>query len=489
MDRDENILAQSLNFYSVFADPPLIKAKEKYAQILSQKLNLSRGELLEKLSRQNRRFVWLQRKINWRQKKDIESLNLTGIGFVRESQRFYPEKDLFPSLLGIVDIDNNGLEGIEFYYDHYLQGKQGWVRAARDAFSERLVLTPSLVKSQPGSELILNLDSRLQYWVRKYLKQQVDEYQAMEGSVVVMDAESGRILSLANYKNNLFQNKPGRFQRNSAVTDMFEPGSVFKVLTLVAAIAEGVMPETVYCESGSFRIPGSTLGDWRPYGDLSFEEVFYKSSNIGVAKIAAKIGHEKIYRYIKKFGFGKRSGIDFPGETKGKIRPLSRWSRTSRYIIPIGQEIGVNILQLARLFAVVANGGYLVTPHLAQAVCAQGVCKQLEFPKEKILPQPVADKAKEVLIGIVEEGTGQRAKVSGYAVGGKTGTAQKFDVDLGRYSPDRYKANFAGFVAGRRPVVIVVAIDEPKISHFGGVVAAPLFSKIAEKVINYRIAE
>lgn len=484
LDRNGHVLAKSLNFYSVFADPFLIEDKAAYAQILSEKLDVSEEPLLERLSHPGRRFVWVVRKIDWRKKKEIESLNLAGIGFLREDQRFYPERELFSSVLGIVDIDNNGLEGIELYYDQYLRGKEGWVRAVRDASAQRLVLTPSLVKLQQGADLALSLDARIQYWSKKYLREQVEEFQAKKGSVVVMDAESGEIIALINYAQE--QDQSVRFKKNDAIVEVFEPGSVFKIITLVAAIAEGLTFESIYCEEGAFRIPGTTLRDWRPYGHLSFEEVFYKSSNIGTAKIAEAVGHQKMYDYIRSFGFGARTGVDFPGEVPGLLRPVQEWSRTSRYIIPIGQEIGVNLLQLAQATAVIVNGGKLVTPHLVRSACQQGACKDFIFPKKNILSEKTAYRAKEVLIEIVEQGTGVQAQVKGQVVGGKTGTAQKFDVELGRYSPDKYRANFIGFISDiERPMVIAVTIDEPKVSSFGGVVAAPLFRKIAEKIAAY----
>ncbi len=491
LSRNKDVLAESLNFYSVFADPFFINDKARYAKILSQELGVPRERLLSRLKMKGRRFVWVKRKINWHEKKQLEKLNLSGIGFIREDQRFYPEAGLFSSLLGLVDIDNNGIEGIELYYDHYLRGKQGWVRAMRDGTSQRLVLTPLLTRLQEGADLILTLDTRIQYWSDKYLREQVEEFQAKKGSVVVMDAASGDILALANYNGTKESGRGDNrlnFSRNDAAIEMFEPGSVFKVVALVAAIAEGEVPESIYCEDGRFRIPGSVLRDWRPYGELSFEEVFHKSSNIGVAKIVESMGRDKFYEYLRKFGLGERTGIDFPGEIRGSLRPAEQWSRTSTYIIPIGQEIGVNLLQLARIFAVIANGGNLVAPRLAEAVCRQATCKGFDSKKENIFSESVVNKARDILIGAVEQGTGERAAVEGEVIGGKTGTAQKFDLELGRYSPDRYRANFAGFILSTsRPVVIAVTIDEPKVSHFGGVVAAPLFQKIAEKIVVYDV--
>jgi cell division protein FtsI (penicillin-binding protein 3) len=491
IDCNQDILAKSIHFYSVFADPFFIKDKNSYARLLSEKLNISEKNLIVKLNKKNRRFIWVKRKIDWRQKKDLENLNLAGIGFIRENQRFYPEKSLFPSVLGLVDIDNNGLEGIELYYDNYLRGKKGWARVLRDSTSEHLILTPSLVELQQGADLILTLDTKIQYWVKQYLKDTIEKYRAKNGSVVVMNAQNGEILALANSSSSDSEKDNVYFSKNNAVTDMFEPGSVFKIVTLVAALEEKVPFAKIDCEQGKFKIPGTILNDYHPYGKLSFQEVFYNSSNIGVAKIATTVGHQKIYNYIEKMGFGQKTGIDFPGETKGRLIQLDKWSKTARYIIPIGQGIGVNLLQLVRAVAVIVNGGDLVTPHLGKSLCAKGFCREIKYDfKKDIVSAETADKAKEILIQVVSQGTGRRAKINGELIGGKTGTAQKYDLNLGRYSPNRYRANFIGFVDSiEKPIVIGVTIDEPKVSHFGGVVAAPLFKKIAEKVISYELFE
>lgn len=490
LDRNRDFLAQTIHFYSVFADPFYIKNKEKYAEILSKQLDISKQQLLIKLNKKNRRFVWVKRKVSWKKKKDIENLNLFGIGFIKENQRFYPEHDLFSSVLGIVDIDNNGLEGIELYYDQYLQGKKGWAKVLRDSFSQYLILTPSLTEPQGGADLILTLDTRVQFWAKQFLQETVENYQAQKGAVVVMDAANGEILALANFNRTDTTDSNRYFQKNSAVVDMFEPGSVFKAVTLVAAISEDKKIDKINCEQGRYKIPGTILNDWRPYGELSFQEVFYKSSNIGVAKIAVNVGHHKIYHYIQKMGFGKKTGIDFPGETRGKLLTADKWSRTARYLIPIGQGIGVNLLQLTRAFAVIANGGNLVTPHLGKELCSHNICRKIKFSKKNILPKEVADEAKAILVEVVNQGTGKRAKIKGEDIGGKTGTAQKFDAKLYSYSPSKYRANFIGFISNKkRSLVIGVTIDEPQKSHFGGVVAAPLFKKIAEKIISYRILE
>jgi cell division protein FtsI (penicillin-binding protein 3) len=306
-----------------------------------------------------------------------------------------------------------------------------------------------------------------------------------------MNADNGQILAMANYpgfNSNSISAVSFDNIKNRAVCDMFEPGSVFKVVTLIAAVNEKAFSndDVFFCENGTFRIPGTVLHDWKSYGNLSFEEVFMKSSNIGIAKIVAALGPEIYYRYLRRLGLGETTGVDFPGETPGSCKPFRAWSKTSAYIIPIGQEVGVNLLQLARVFTAVVNGGYLVKPQLVIDICSRGFCDTIEGSRRRIVPGESAQQAKEILVKVVSEGTGLRAAIGGRAIGGKTGTAQKYDSKIGRYSPDRYRATFVGFVADSNPpLVIGVTVDEPRKSHFGGVVAAPVFKEIAQKIIKY----
>jgi len=307
-----------------------------------------------------------------------------------------------------------------------------------------------------------------------------------------MNALNGEVLALAN-SPSFNPNELGKVfpeqMRNRAVADMFEPGSVFKVVTLLAAVNEGKITDQdeFFCENGKFKIPGTTLHDWKPYGELSFREVFMKSSNIGVAKIVQALTPSVFSGYLRRLEFGRKSGIDLPAEAGGSVKPIEEWSKTSAFIIPIGQEIGVNLLQLTRTFAVVANGGYLVRPHLVTSICSQGFCGSVEIEdRKRVIPTSAANRAKDILISVVSEGTGKRAQVKGRRIGGKTGTAQKYDPKIGKYSPSKYRATFVGFIADLNPPLIIgVTVDEPKRSHFGGVVAAPVFRNIAQKVINY----
>ncbi len=489
-DAQGRTLAAGINSYSVFADPKLINDFLKTAKEISQVLNVDFKDLVLKLKKK-KRFVWIARKVSLADKEKIKALDLEGIGFIREPKRFYPQEELAAQVLGIVNVDNKGIEALEFYYNDYLSGKDGWVRVLKDSASRQIMLSSQVVNPQEGADLILTLDAQIQYWLQSSLEKVVKDYDAKGASAVVINASTGQVLALGNYpvfNPNDFSTISAENIKNSAIADIFEPGSVFKVVTLITAIEENKFKndDTFFCENGRWKIPGTVLNDWRSYGELTFKEVFMKSSNIGVAKIVQALGPATLFRYIKKLQFGKETGIDLPGETQGLLKPLNRWSKTSGYIIPIGQEIGVNLLQLARTFGVVANGGYLVRPHLVKEICSRGFCRTTSVEKKRIISEATSQRAQDILVSVVSEGTGKRADIKGRRVGGKTGTAQKYDPGIGRYSPSKYRATFAGFIADlRQPIVIAVSVDEPRKSHFGGVVAAPVFRSIGEKIIKY----
>ncbi|MFH1362857.1 MAG: penicillin-binding protein 2 [Candidatus Omnitrophota bacterium] len=489
-DRKDRTLAAGLYCYSVFADPSLISDLEASAKIISQYTGLSQETLLSRLKK-GKRFIWIKRKISLRERQELAALNLEGIGFIREQKRFYPHNTVGAALLGLVDIDNKGLEGLEFFYHQYLSGKDGKVKILQDSSLRKIIFSSGSAIPQAGADLVLTVDAQIQYWVEEILEKTVKKFRAQDASAVIMDASNGEILALANYPSfnaNALNQEDLKYLKNRVVVDMFEPGSVFKVVTLLAALNEKIFSpdEIIFCENGEFKIPGSILHDWHAYGKLTFEEVFMKSSNIGVAKIASSLGAQTLYQYIQRLEFGRPTGIDFPGEVSGWVKNQDQWSKTSGFIIPIGQEIGVNLLQLARTLAVVANGGYLVKPHLVKKICSYGYCKDSDYSKKQVFSPEVTEEAKRILIKVVQEGTGKSAGVSGRLIGGKTGTAQKYDPDIGRYSPNDYRATFVGFIADLdHPLVIAVSVDEPRASHFGGVVAAPAFKEISEKTIAY----
>ncbi|MCK4916770.1 MAG: penicillin-binding protein 2 [Candidatus Omnitrophica bacterium] len=488
-DNKGRILATGMNFYSIFADPSSIKIN-KIIEPLAVNLSLSEKFLKSRLEKK-KKFVWIKRRVSWEIKERIKSLQLKGVGFIREEKRVYPQNHLAASVLGITDIDNKGLEGLELYYNKYLRGKDGFVRVLQDSAARQIILSSQIITPQRGDDILSTIDAQIQYWTKTYLEETIKKFDAKQGSVVVMDASTGEIRALANYPSfnpNNLDSKSFENIKNKAICDMFEPGSVMKIITLIAAISENKTfdNQKIFCENGKLKIPGSILHDWKPFGELTFREVFLNSSNIGIAKIVQAITPKIYSTYIKKLGFGEITGVDLKGEVPGSLKSFSKWSKTSNYIIPIGQEIGVNLLQLARGFAVIVNGGYLVQPHLISKICSQGVCETVPYKKKKVLSSLVADKAKDILIDVVFEGTGKRAGIEGRKIGGKTGTAQKYDPKIRKYSSSKYRATFIGFIADlNSPLVIAVTIDEPLKSNFGGVVAAPVFRNIADKVIKY----
>ncbi len=487
-----SVLSDNINVYSVYADPEAIDNKDYAAKELSRILHLDYTRVSLKL-RKMCHFVWIKRKVSMYDKEKVENLKIKGIYFLKDKLRFYPQGMLASHILGGVNVDNKGIEGVELFYNRFLKGKKGFVSVLRDAASRDLVIYPQIFEPKKGMDLYLTINAQVQYWAGKYLHDTVKEYSAAAGSVVVVNPYTGGIIALANqpdYNPNNISSVPPSSLRDRAAVDIFEPGSVFKIVTLVGALDKKLfsLGDKIYCENGTFKIPGSTLHDWKPFGNLTFEEVFEKSSNIGVAKIASKLGEENLYFYIRKLGFGEKTGIDLPGEEDGLLKPLELWSNTSGYIVPIGQEIGVTVLQLARAMCVIANGGYLVKFHLCNMFKGSyGFVKRTVTQRTKVLSSSVASEARRVLIDVVNDGTGKLARIKGVTVGGKTGTGQKFDTKTGRYSRINYRASFVGFVEiDGKNFVICVSIDEPRKSHYGGVVAAPLFKKIAQKLIDYR---
>ncbi|MBN2483684.1 MAG: penicillin-binding protein 2 [Candidatus Omnitrophica bacterium] len=489
-DAKDRILATNITSYSVYADPQIVTDKEHTARILAEELSLDKDDVLEKLNR-SRRFVWIKRQIPWPEKEAVEEHNLPGVGLRRKIKRFYPQKTIAAHVLGMVDIDNQGLEGIELKYDEVLRGKEGFIQRFKDSAARGLIFLPESLTPQEGADVYLTLDGQIQYWAEKYLAETIDKFGAKGGSVVVLDTQSGGVLALVNFPD-FNPNKPGSSQaserKNQALTDMFEPGSVFKIVTLIAALNEGAFNEDdmFFCENGEYKIPGTVLHDYHPYGNLSFREVFSKSSNIGVAKIAQSLGKNTLYRYIKKLQFAKATGIDLPGEINGFMKEPNQWSKTSGYIVPIGQEVGVTLIQLAQAMSIIVSEGELIQPYVVKKVVHEHYTNEIPPIKKNVLSPRVCERAKAVLIDVVENGTGRSAWIEGALVGGKTGTAQKFDVSIRRYSPNKYRASFVGFIEKEDiSLVIAISIDEPRKSHLGGTVAAPLFGMIGKETLRY----
>ncbi len=494
-DRNGAPLAVSLDMNSLYAEPRRIKDPQGCATALAQILGEPRQELLKKLS-SDRGFVWLERCMPPDLVARVKQLQLAGLGFVKESKRFYPNYEVAAHVLGFTGIDPEGLEGIERRYDTTLLGNTGYMMTERDALGRDVSQHSAVVRdASPGKGLILTLDKNIQYLVEKELAKAVQESDAKGGIAIVEEPATGKILAMANYPTfnpNAYNHYPLSQLRNRSVADSFEPGSTFKIFLMSAAIEEKVVrpQDQFYCENGKYQFGGRTIRDDHPEGRISVAEILKYSSNIGSAKIGLKMGENRYYRYLRAFGFGEKTGIDLPGETSGDLRPVSRWYGSDLATIAFGQGVSVSAIQLVTAVSAVANGGLLMKPYLVERIVDDTGRELQDFQPQvvrRVISPETASTVARMMEGVVGAGgTGTRAAVEGFRVAGKTGTAQKVDPVTKTYSPTKRTASFIGFVPADRPLLtILVVVDEPRTSPYGGVVAAPAFREIAYNTLCY----
>lgn len=493
-DRHGRVLALNTDAPSVYGVPSAVHNDRATARRLSTLLDLPASDIRRKLEG-NRNFVWIKRKAAHAvdQKLDVDSME--GIGVIMEGRRFYPNGSLLSHVLGFAGIDNQGLEGVEQHYDVYLRGESTKVVLQQDALGRPVLLQKGNDRqSLAGHSLTLTIDKRIQYIVERELAQAVESTKAKSGTVVVMDPQTGEILALAlrpTFDPNRFQEASPSIWRNRAVTDTYEPGSTLKVLVAAAALEEGIVePGTlIYGGEGEMVVANTTIHDHEKAGWMTFAHVIERSSNVGAIKTALSLGKDRLYRYLKAFGFGEPSNIDLSGETSGLVKNPTDWGRRTLASVAIGQEVGVTPLQLVSTLSAVANGGWLMQPFVvARIEDTQGKVVLERTPQ--IRRRPVSSRTAQVLTGLLEravaQGTGKRASIPGYRVAGKTGTAQKFDASVGQYSSTRLVGSFMGFVPVEEPrLAILVLLDEPQTVGWGGVVAAPVFRRIAEQTLTY----
>ncbi|MDL1956701.1 MAG: transpeptidase family protein [Candidatus Desulfofervidus auxilii] len=491
-DRHGEPLAITVQTPSLYACPDLIDNPKKIAKILSPIIKIDEKELLKKLKRKGE-FIWLKRWLSAEEVKKLERLNIKGLGFRLENRRYYPHSFLAGQVLGFVGIDGKGLEGIERKFDKFLVGKDGYYYGLKDArgyisLSPRHPIKPA----EDGASIYLSLDYKIQYAVEESLKKAIKKWQARAGSVIVLVPQTGEILAMANYPffdPNHFRNAYPYLWRNHAIADVFEPGSTFKVVLLAAALNENIWTphDILYGEKGKYCIENAVFHDVKPFGWLSVEHTIIYSSNIGAIKIGEKIGKNCFYKYIKKFGFGEKTGIDLDGEANGLIRPAEQWTAVDTAAACFGQGIAITALQLALAYAAIANNGKLMRPIIVKSIRNFLGKEIMHFSpeiKRQVISKKTASQIKKILRKVVLKGTGQEAEIAGYNVAGKTGTAQKIDLETGRYSSNKHIASFVGFFPVENPrVVIAVIIDEPRPVSYGGIVAAPVFKEIAEYII------
>jgi len=494
-DRYMRPMAVNVSTFSLYAIPPQVKNKEALADHLSSLLGLDKNFIKERLSRK-KQFIWLARKLDWETMEKIKAQDLAGLGFIRESKRSYPNSKLASQLIGFAGLDNVGLDGLEMNYDSYLKGVPGWTFVLRDARRRDLAIQDVLQPPVDGYSLVLTIDEIVQYIAEREIDKIYQKYNAKGASIVVLDVKTGEVLAMAS-RPTYDLNDPSAYslesRRNRTITDYFEPGSVFKVVTATAALNEGKFSpqDKIFCENGEYRVANHTLHDVHPYGSLEFREVIAQSSNIGTTKIAQKIGGAAVYNYAKAFGFGSVTSVGLPGEVGGVLKPVSTWSKTSIGAVPIGQEVCVTTLQLAAAASAIANNGTYMKPYVVRAVIDKKgeAIKSFEpQPLRQVMTEETSKLMREIMASVVESGTGKLAQSKLYKFAGKTGTGQKIDPN-GTYSHTKFTASFIGFAPVDDPqIAIAVIVDEPRPYYYGGVVSAPAFKLVAEDVLKYRQA-
>jgi cell division protein FtsI (penicillin-binding protein 3) len=482
-------LATSVTVSTVVGEPRRMQNIPMAAQSLAEILEIDPQELLTRMSDPKRRaFLVIKHRIDPQAEKRIEALNLDGVRFEDESMRVYPNRELASQTLGFVNRNNVGGAGIELQYDKVLQGKEGVYSFDIDAGHRSFRLKVDKAPVQ-GHSLVLSIDKSIQYIANRELAAGVEKAQAKAGTVIIMESDTGRILALSNYPqfncNTYNEYEPDRW-RNRAVSDVFEPGSTFKVVVAATALDADLThaDEMIDCQMGSITIGKHVFHDHKAYGLLTFQQILEFSSNVGAAKLGLRLGQENLYKGLRNFGFGSKSGVDLPGEIIGLVRDWREWSGLSIGAISFGQEVAVTSIQILTAINAIANGGYRVRPSIVDRIVDEkGNLVSIRTPERvRLMRSQTAEAVSNAFEGVVLRGTGRRAALEGYRAAGKTGTAQKV-VD-GRYSPNKYVASFIGFAPLPKPrITILVQIDEPKGVHYGGDVCAPFFQKIAQETL------
>lgn len=490
------MLAASIPSFSLYCIPRLIEEREisKIASTISPIIGIDEDRLSDRLSGSGW-FVWLKRHLSDDSASAIRELEIPGISLKQELKRVYPKGSMLSQVLGFTDIDGNGLEGIEWKFDRQLRGHPGWLVTEKDSKQREVSWFRSdNVSPIDGCNIFLTIDEVVQAIAEEEIEKVYLEYGAKWASVLVIEPSTGRILAMANsptYDPNNYSSSNADQRRNRLVSDLIEPGSTFKVFPAAGALDEGlVAPETeFYCEDGAFKIGGRLLRDSHPHGILRFDEIIQKSSNIGMAKVGMLLGRGDLYKLLRKFGIGNRTGIELPGEADGILRPPHRWSKLSLRSITMGHEVSLSPLALLTSFAALGNDGVLLQPRIVDRIespSGEVIYRYGKKERGTVVSKDTAEMMLKILQKVVGEGgTGRRAYISGYEVAGKTGTAQKLDPN-GGYSHSLFRALFMGMLPASNPrLAILVVVDEPHPYYYGGVVSAPVFKEVAERIIRY----
>ncbi len=496
LDRGKNPLAVNIKLPSVYAIPGKIERPEEVARYLSKLLDINYDTLLKKF-RKRAYFVWIKRKIPLSKKAILIRKNIKGIDFVEEYKRIYPHDTLGANLIGFVGIDNQGLYGSELEFDRYLKGKEGLIMGIRGPSGHPLPVEQRIIeKPLPGYDILLTIDEVIQGIVDEELAKTCKEKKAKGGMVIVMNPFTFEIMAISSFPTfnpNRYGDYPKENWQNRAISYVFEPGSIFKVATLSALLeARKVSLHEKFNCKGFIEYNGHKFRDIHAHGITDLQGVVKYSCNVGFIKMGTRFSNEEFYSYLSKFGFGEKTGISLPGEEMGLLRPPNRWSKISIASISIGQEVGVTAIQMISLLSAVANGGNLFRPLILKEIMdKERRVRKYVRPKlkRKIFSKTTANRVKELLKGVTEKGgTGVLASIPGFSVYGKTGTAQKAKKGGGGYEKGKYVSSFMGFVEdknGKPLFSMIVVIDEPQGDYYGGLVAAPLFKRIAIRILKY----
>jgi cell division protein FtsI (penicillin-binding protein 3) len=492
-DRNSREMAVTIDVTSIAARPSKIKHPKAASKALAKILKTDRRRILKKLKSKGP-FVWIKRQASPKETVAVKALDLDGIEFVPERNRFYPNKTLASQAIGFTGLDGYGLEGIEFSYDQYLRGSASKHTVFKDALGKVFNEAQKKEGRSGGHNIILTIDRAIQYITESALEETVKKYSARSGMAIVIEPQTGAILALAHvplFNPNAYTDFNRELWRNRAITDPFEPGSTMKIFSAAAAIESGnIKASTIfYCENGAYKIGRNVVHDIKKHGWLSLQQIIKYSSNIGAVKISEKVGSKRLYVMFRKFGFGTKTEIDSPGETAGSLAHYKNWATVDTGAISFGYGISVSAIQLVTAVAAIANDGILMKPYFVQAITDQNNEPLKQFQPQtvrRVISKKTARIIKTIMKTVTTKGgTGVNAALEGYTVGGKTGTARKLNKN-GTYSTTTHIASFVGFTPAENPKLsILVIIDEPKGKYYGGTVAAPVFRRIARETLNY----
>jgi cell division protein FtsI (penicillin-binding protein 3) len=502
LDANNEVLAHNTPVETLVADATLLNDREAVVDLVSKELGVPAEELAEKLSNE-RRYIVIKREVpepvSRSLREKLRAKNLRGIYFEHDSKRIYPNGSMLCHVIGFTDFEHHGIQGVEASMEEYLHGQDGYRFIEHNRAGQEIVPYRGQERApRDGCQIHLTVDLSLQNIVENEIDAAMEEYSPQKATIILMRPQTGEILAMANRPNfdlNLRSEAKPEEMKNRAVIDMMEPGSTFKIVAAAAALNERKLrpDSTVFCENGLWNFNGAALHDHRAFSYLSVRDILIRSSNIGAAKLALSVGEQKFYEYVRRFGFGERTGIELPGEINGLIRPPRSWSKISITRIPMGHEIGVTPLQMTVAMATIANGGKLMTPRIVKSITTSDGKTVSSFSPgmlRQVISPETARQIGDALRGVVSDrGTATAAAVPGFTIAGKTGTAQKVDP-RGGYEHGKYVVSFAGYLPADHPEFVgLVVLDDAHTSkpelNYGGLIAGPIFSRIAEKAAQY----